>query len=163
MITIRTARPSDVDVLGRLGGALMRQHHAEDAHRFLQVENPEAGYGRYLVSQIDGRDAQVLVAECDGVAVGYAYATVEGTNWMQLRGPSGVVQDVYVDAPARRKGAGRALLQAAIDWIHMRGRTQVVLMTKTRNEHAQRLFASFGFRPTMLEMTLDLTGRGGHA
>ena len=35
------------------------------------------------------------------------------------------------------------------------GRTQVVLLTKTRNEEAQRLFASLGFRPTMVEMTLD--------
>ena len=31
----------------------------------------------------------------------------------------------------------------------------VVLLTKTRNEHAQRLFAALGFRPTMIEMTLD--------
>jgi predicted GNAT family acetyltransferase len=31
----------------------------------------------------------------------------------------------------------------------------VVLWSKTRNDAAQRLFASLGFRPTMIEMTLD--------
>lgn len=65
------------------------------------------------------------------------------------------MQDLYVDASARRLGAGRALLRAAVDWIRSKGRSQVVLMTKSRNEHAHHLFASFGFRPTMIEMTLD--------
>jgi ribosomal protein S18 acetylase RimI-like enzyme len=66
-----------------------------------------------------------------------------------------VVHDINVDASARGRGAGRALMRAAIDWIWSRGRHQVVLLTKTRNEHAQRLFAAIGFRPTMIEMTLD--------
>jgi ribosomal protein S18 acetylase RimI-like enzyme len=92
--------------------------------------------------------------------VGYVYADVEGTNWMELRGPCGVIHDIYVDDGARRRGAGRALLAAAIEWIHSRGRTQVVLLTKTRNAHAQHLFSSLGFRPTMVEMTLDQDGGG---
>jgi ribosomal protein S18 acetylase RimI-like enzyme len=156
MITVRPARPSDEEALGRFGGALMRQHHAADPARFIQVDDPERGYGRFLVSQIANPDATVLVAESEGAVIGYVYATIEGTSWMELRGPSGVVQDVYVDEPARGAGAGGALVGAAVEWIRSKDRTQVVLMTKTRNEHAQRLFTSAGFRPTMLEMTLDL-------
>ena len=155
MITIRPANASDQETLGRYGGALMRQHHAEDPRRFIQVEHPEAGYGRFLVSQIGNPNSLVLVAEQDGRVVGYLYADVETTNWMELRGPCGVVQDVYVDESARRLGAGRELMHAAIAWIRSKGRSQVVLQTKTRNEHAQRLFAALGFRPTMIEMTLD--------
>ncbi|MGE5176229.1 MAG: N-acetyltransferase family protein [Hyphomicrobiales bacterium] len=133
----------------------MRQHHASDPRRFLQVPNPEAGYGRFLVSQLANPRSLVLVAERSGTVVGYVYADVESTNWMELRGPCGVVQDIYVDDAARRQGAGGALLRAAIDWIFSKGRTQVVLLTKTRNTGAQELFASLGFRPTMIEMTLD--------
>ena len=155
MITIRLATPSDQESLGRFGGALMRQHHAADARRFIQVENPEAGYGRFLVSQISNPGSLVMVAEHAGSVVGYIYADVEGTSWMDLRGPCGVVHDVYVDESARRLGAGRQLVSAAIEWIRSQGRSQVVLLTKTRNEHAQRLFTALGFRPTMIEMTLD--------
>ena len=155
MLTIRPATATDQELLGRFGGALMRQHHDADPRRFLQVEHPEAGYGRFLVSQIANPESCVMVAEDSGTVIGYVFADVEPTNWMELRGPCGVVQDVYVDESARRLGAGRELLRAAIEWIHSKGRSQVVLMTKTRNEHAQRLFASLGFRPTMVEMTLD--------
>jgi ribosomal protein S18 acetylase RimI-like enzyme len=154
-ITIRPATASDQEPLGRFGGALMRQHHDADPRRFIQVERPEAGYGRFLVSQLGNPDSLVMVAEHAGAVVGYVFADVESTSWMELRGPCGVVHDIYVDEAARRLGAGRELLRAAIDWIRSRGRSQVVLLTKTRNERAQRLFAAFGFRPTMIEMTLD--------
>ena len=160
MVTIRPATAADQERLGRFGAALMRQHHAADPKRFMQVEHPEDGYGRFLVSQITNPNSLVMVAEHDATVVGYVFADVEPTNWMELRGPCGVVQDVYVDESARRLGAGRQLMSAAIAWIRSKGRSQVVLLTKSKNEHAQHLFASLGFRPTMVEMTLDQEIKG---
>jgi ribosomal protein S18 acetylase RimI-like enzyme len=159
MIQVRPATAEDQEPLGRFGGALMRQHHAADPARFIQVEHPEAGYGRYLVSQIPEPDSLVMVAERSGQVVGYLYADVEGTSWKDLRGPCGFVHDVYVDESARRQGAGRALMRAALGWFRSKGRSQVVLSTKTQNQHARRLFEALGFRPTMTEMTLDLDGQ----
>jgi GNAT superfamily N-acetyltransferase len=161
MLTIRPAVAPDEERLGRYGGALLHQHHAADARRFIDVENPEPGYGRFLVSQAGKPTSAVLVADDDGTVVGYVYATIEDTNWMELRGPCGVIQDIYVDQAKRRAGAGRGLLQAAIDWIRSHGRTQVVLHTKTRNESAHHLFTAFGFRPTMVELTWDEEPTGG--
>lgn len=160
MITIRPATAPDEESLGRFGGALMRQHHAADPKRFIQVEHPEAGYGRFLVSQLSNPNSLVIVAEQSGTPIGYVFADVESTNWMELRGPCGVVQDIYVDETARRLGAGRELMKAAIAWIRSKGRTQVVLLTKSGNEHAQHLFITLGFRPTMIEMTLDQDRKG---
>jgi ribosomal protein S18 acetylase RimI-like enzyme len=160
MITIRRATAADRDVLGRLGGALMRQHHASDPKRFLFVENPEAGYGRYLVSQLTDSDTLVMVAEESGAVLGYVYADIEETSWRDLRGPCGFVHDVVVDERARGRGIGRDLMRAAVEWMQSKGRPQVVLYTKTRNEHARHLFESLGFRPTMIEMTLDREGEG---
>ena len=155
MITIRPAATSDEEPLGRFGGALMRQHHTADPRRFIQVEHPEAGYGRFLVSQLSKPNSLVMVAEHSGAVIGYVFADVEPTNWMELRGPCGVVHDIYVDEAARHQGAGRKLMSAAIAWVRSKGRSQVVLTTKNRNEHARHLFTTLGFRPTMIEMTLD--------
>jgi len=158
MITIRLATLSDEASLGVYGAALMRQHHAADARRFIQVDHPEAGYGRFLVSQIAVAGSRLLVAEQDDRIVGYVFAALEGTSWMELRGPCGVVHDLYVDEAARGQGAGRLLMRAALEWIHAQGRAQTVLLTKTGNEHAQALFRSLGFRSTMIEMTHDRDG-----
>ena len=62
--------------------------------------------------------------------------------------------------PRGASAPGAQLLRAAIAWIRSKGRSQVVLLTKTRNEHAHHLFAELGFRPTMIEMTLDLDTGG---
>jgi len=154
--TIRPALRSDEAALGRFGAALMRQHHAADPKRFLLAEQPEAGYGRYLVSLLGDADSLVLVAERDGAVVGYVYADVESTSWRDLRGPCGFVHDVYVDEGSRQNGVGRQLVLAAVDWARSKGMPQMVLSTASGNETAQRLFDRLGFRRTMIEMTLDL-------
>src|SRR5213593_1871660 len=155
MITIRPAAKPDEAVLGRLGAALMRQHHASDPRRFILTERPQAGYGRFLVSQLANPDSLVLVAEVSDEIVGYVFADIEPTSWRDLRGPCGFIHDVYVHESARRQGTGQSLLRAAIEWAHSRGMSQVVLWSKSGNDDAQHLFAKLGFRQTMIEMTLD--------
>jgi len=153
---IRPAAPTDQAALGHMGAALMRQHHAADPTRFILADRPEEGYGRFLVSQFADPDCLVLVAVDSNEVVGYVFARVEDTSWRDLRGPCGFIHDLYVDERARRQGTGRALMRAAIDWIGSRGRSQVVLSSKSGNHSAQQLFAALGFRQTMIEMTLDL-------
>lgn len=156
MHTIRPATYADVDALGRYGAALMRQHHASDPRRFIQTEHPEAGYGRFLVSQVGKDDTAVLVADRDGEVLGYVFCSLEPLSWRDLRGPCGFVHDIYVDQSVRRQGVGSELLRAAIAWIRAHGTRQIVLWSKSGNARAQQLFAHLGFRPTMIEMTLDL-------
>ena len=138
-----------------MGAALMRQHHASDPRRFILTDRPEAGYGRFLVSQLADPDRLVLVAELSNQVVGYVFAGIEPISWKDLRGPCGYIHDVYVHERARRQGTGGELVRAAIAWIRSKRMSQVVLWSKTRNQAAQRLFASLGFRETMIEMTLD--------
>lgn len=159
MTAIRPASNSDVTALGRLGAALMRQHHSSDPRRFILTDRPEEGYGRFLVSQLANPNLLVLVAERSNEVVGYVFAGIEPTSWRDLRGPCGFIHDVYVHESARGQGTGLKLLRAAIDWVHSKGMTQVVLWSKSGNDTAQRLFAKLGFRGTMLEMTLDETSK----
>jgi len=87
--------------------------------------------------------------------LGYSYAGVEGPDYMALRGPAGVLYDIIVDPTHRGRGVGRMLLGATIAELEQRGAPRVVLSTAERNEAAQRLFASAGFRRTMIEMTRE--------
>jgi len=159
MITIRPASKSDETALGRLGAALMRQHHASDPRRFILTDRPEAGYGGFLVSHLADPNLLVRVAERANEVVGYVFAGIEPTSWRDLRGPCGFIHDVYVHESARREGTGETLLREAIDWVHSKGMTQIVLFSKSGNDSAQRLFSKLGFRKTMIEMTLDETSQ----
>jgi ribosomal protein S18 acetylase RimI-like enzyme len=75
---------------------------------------------------------------------------------MALRGPAGALYDIVVDPAHRGRGIGRLLLEATIAELKARGAPRVILSTAARNQTAQHLFESAGFRRTMIEMTREL-------
>jgi ribosomal protein S18 acetylase RimI-like enzyme len=156
-VTVRPAEADDEASLGRLGAMLVDEHHDFDPKRFIsRVAGLPERYGQFLASQIGRADALVLVAEHGGAVAGYAYATVEGNDYMALRGPAGVLQDLIVDPGHRRQGIGGALLDASIDALRRLGAPRVVLFTAEKNHDAQAIFARAGFRRTMVEMTREM-------
>lgn len=156
-IDIRPAAPVDAAALGRLGALLVSIHHQFDPARFIgPVPNTAAAYGAFLASELKRPQILLLVAEGEGAVLGYAYAGIEGTDYMALRGPAGILYDLVVDPARRGEGIGGMLLDAAMAALADRGAPRVILSTADRNEAAQRLFASAGFRRTMVEMTREL-------
>jgi ribosomal protein S18 acetylase RimI-like enzyme len=154
---VRPATRADLPRIGVLGSLLVQVHHDFDSRRFLAARNrTPADYASFMSSQLDKPDIAVLVADDNGDVLGYTYAGVEGYDYMALRGPAGVVYDIIVDPEYRGRGIGRLLLGAALDYLKSRGAPRVLLSTAEQNERAQRLFASVGFRRTMIEMTREL-------
>ena len=143
-------------MIGRLAALLVRTPHEFDPARFIAATSRTAdGYASFLGTQLDAADTFVLVAERAGEVIGYTYAGVEDPDWMSLRGPAGVLHDIVVDPDARGGGVGRRLLDATLEELARRGAPRVVLSMAARNEAAQRLFTSAGFRRTMIEMTRE--------
>ena len=161
--TIRAATRADLDQIGRLAALLVQTHHEFDALRFFPATgSTPRHYAGFLGSQLDEADAVFLVAEANGRIIGYAYAVLEGPDYMALRGPAGVLHDLVVDTAHRGRGVGQLLLKAALDQLSSRGAPRVVLFTAEKNHAAQRLFARAGFRPTMIEMTRESSLGSGH-
>jgi ribosomal protein S18 acetylase RimI-like enzyme len=155
--TIRPATGADRNALGQLGALLMQTHYTFDPARFLAPgDDAEEGYAWFLDSQLREEDALVLVAERDGRVAGYVYAALEPLSWKELRGPAGFIHDLVVDGTTRGQGLGRALLEAAIEWLKKRGAPRVVLWTAAQNSRAQNIFTAAGFRTTMVEMVVEL-------
>jgi ribosomal protein S18 acetylase RimI-like enzyme len=132
-------------------------HHDFDPKRFIAAPaRTEQSYGSFLGSQLNEPNIVILVAERDGEVIGYTYSGVEGTDYMSLRGPAGVMYDIVVDPDHRQQGVGRLLVDATLEALKSKGAPRVVLSTAERNAAAQRLFDRAGFRRTMIEMTREL-------
>jgi ribosomal protein S18 acetylase RimI-like enzyme len=153
---VRRATAADLPRIGRLGALLVQQHHDFDQGRFLAPSDRTAAeYASFIGTQLDDPDGAVFVAADDGAVVGYAYAVLAGYDFMALREPAGILQDLIVDPVHRGRGVGRLLLEATLAYLESRGAPRVVLSTAERNGPAQRFFASAGFRRTMIEMTRE--------
>jgi ribosomal protein S18 acetylase RimI-like enzyme len=156
-VAIRRAAEADLPAIGRLGAVLVAEHHQFDPLRFLApVPGIAERYGQFIGSRLGKADAIVLVAERKGEILGYTFATLEGFDFMALRGPAAVIQDIIVDERARRQGVARALLEALFAELAALGAPRIVLSTAQKNPGAQALFESEGFRRTMIEMTREL-------
>jgi ribosomal protein S18 acetylase RimI-like enzyme len=157
-MVVRPARPEDLPAVSLLAAELVRLHHRLDPQRFLLVEPVEKGYQWFFSRELERKGAIILVAEddADGRLLGYAYGTLEDRNWNDLLDACGKLNDLYVDASARRHGAGRALVTAMFAALKARGAPRVVLLTAWKNPDAHAFFEALGFRRTMLEMTAEL-------
>ncbi len=106
-----------------------------------------------LVSQ-DAR-ASVLIAQSpDGAPLGFislkVVASIGG-------GERGKVADLAVSGPARRLGAGTALMEAAEAWARERGLALLELDVWATNEKAQAFYRTLGFVDDSLTLVKGLT------
>ncbi|MHA1559319.1 MAG: GNAT family N-acetyltransferase, partial [Alphaproteobacteria bacterium] len=86
-----------------------------------------------------------LVAEDDGVVVGFAYAG----PYRERRGYRHTIQDaIYMAPTARGRGVGRALLTALIDEAERVGfRQMIAIIGDSANRASIQLHAALGFMP----------------
>ncbi|WP_394822673.1 GNAT family N-acetyltransferase [Pendulispora albinea] len=166
MVIIRPALDEDIAGVAALAAQLVRYHHGLDPLRFMQVPRVEEGYRHYLKGEMRSGDVVILVALREPEkpedtrrphVVGYTYSRVEPRNWNALLDRCGMIHDVFVAEEERRHGLARRLMHETIRHLEDLGIPRIVLYTATQNEQAQRLFASLGFRTTMLELTRETT------
>jgi ribosomal protein S18 acetylase RimI-like enzyme len=155
-VEIEKVTTSDLPDVAKLAGELVRQHLAFDAKRFLHIKDPERGYEAWFNEELRNPKALILCAKLDGKVVGYAYAREEPRDWNALLDKHCALHDVLVAESARQRGVGKQLLERVLTEMKARGAPRVVLHTAVQNLAAQKLFASVGFRQTMLELTREL-------
>ena len=147
---------ADLDPVSLLAEQLVLLHHSWDTTRFFTTPDIAKGYRWYFESQLGEEGVVLLTAEVDGVIAGYLFGTLEKRDWAKLLEAHGAVHDVFVAATARRHGVARGLMDAAKARFEALGAKQMVLYSASANTEGQALFKRLGYRPTMVELTLDL-------
>lgn len=155
-ILVRPAQQADLRGAAVLAARLVRMHHDINPGRFITAPGIEDGYQRWLGTQLADPNAVLLVGVTpDNTVVGYALGRLEPRNWMELLDAHGKLHDVFIDDSVRTRGLGARLVRGVVEGLKARGAPRVLLTTAWQNERARRLFASIGFAPTMVEMTLE--------
>jgi aminoglycoside 6'-N-acetyltransferase I len=103
-----------------------------------------------LLAQLEGDDAGVwLGLDASGEAVGFAEASirrdyVNGTE----TSPVGFLEGLYVDPAWRRRGVGRALVDAVGQWTRQQGCSELASDALIDNSVSHAAHAAYGFEET---------------
>jgi len=153
---VRRATKDDAACVAEFAIKLVEQHHEYDPERFALMASFD-GMKWFYGEQTDTKDAAVLVAEIESRVVGFAYITYEERNYAELAESPAHLHDLYVEESARRSGAGEALMDAAVEVAKEFGASKLILSVAVKNATGSIFFEKCGFRPTMTEMTLNLS------
>jgi len=140
-LAVRLAAPAEHEAVGRL------TLHAYVASGILTEDDL---YAEHL-ADVAGRaqDAEVYVADLDGVVVGTVTFCPEGSALRELAGPGDAEFRMLAVSPsARRQGVAEALVREVITRSRELGCSAVVLSSQPVQADAHRLYERLGFRRT---------------
>jgi dTDP-4-amino-4,6-dideoxy-D-galactose acyltransferase len=135
---VRHARLEDIYPLQSIA---RESYH--DTRFYFDAEFPrqlcELLYETWIKLSYEGYADEVLVAELDGVPVGYISCHLDEESRI------GKIGLVGVSSQARGQGVGQALVFSALEWFSTQGAQEALVVTQGRNCAAQRLYQRCGF------------------
>lgn len=134
-ITIRQAVLSDLEALAPLFDSYRQFYgRASDTHAARE----------FLLARFNHGESVLFIALEGGNPVGFTQLYPSFSSVSLAR--TFVLNDLFVNARARKKGVGSKLMSAAVDFAGTVGAVRVSLSTATTNETAQALYQSAGWK-----------------
>lgn len=157
-INIRPAVKADAAKIAQLWEALV------DYHQQLDADLPKAAldggvlYAERLFSgAYDETNLGIFVAELDNEIVGYVLgAVLDLIPDMFMQERCGFLADIFVEAPYRRCGVGKALVAALRVWFKERGLRHYEWYVASRNPAGHAFWQKMGGRDVMIRMRAAL-------
>jgi ribosomal protein S18 acetylase RimI-like enzyme len=142
MITLRTAKPSDIPELVEL----LKELFSIEADFDFDPEKQACG----LTLLLNSEKACILVAERPGDNRVLGMCTVQTLISTAEGGPVGLLEDLVVAADFRHLGIGAKLLAEADIWAKCQGLTRLQLLADKNNQTALRFYQKQGWESTQL-------------
>ncbi|MFN6500430.1 MAG: GNAT family N-acetyltransferase [Nostoc sp. DedQUE01] len=162
---IRPASPTDVPAVLPMVAKICALHESWDSAKYGFLAHPEQRYEKWLtrLANSDGfADASsvrsvFLVSENQGQLVGFLVATIEQEIPIYRLQEFAFIHDIWVEPEYRQNGIARQMVMQTVERFSQMGVKQIRLDTANANETSRRLFASCGFRISIIEMLIEFS------
>jgi GNAT superfamily N-acetyltransferase len=133
-VQVRQASLADLDVLVPM---------FDQYRQFYDRDSSPAAVRTFLAERLTNGDSVLFLAQDGGEALGFTqlYPSFSSVSMA----PTFILNDLFVAENARRRGVGKALIDAAIQHGKATGAIRLGLSTAKANETAQRLYQETGW------------------
>lgn len=156
-VKIRHANEKDLQEIVRLSKKLGLDESAMDS--MISPMPSEFQSPSWILKSIKGDNTVVFVAEVGGKIVGYSLGWIS-QPWA-YKGKRGYICDCFVEKSYRRRGIGKALVKAMLEWFISKGVECVEADIYSQNVPSLKLFRKLGFKEIFkrLRFTVDKNGQ----
>jgi GNAT superfamily N-acetyltransferase len=156
-ISIRKAKPEDINALAALWNGLMLHHrklYGKDKRleNLRLLGNAESLWRKWALKNIRSPNGLVLIAEKGGKPVGYSLNQIKPNIPVFSIRKLGYLSDLYLKPGYRGKGIGAMFRDAAFRWFRKKGIRHVSIMVHALNPAAWAAYKSWGFSDFKMEM-----------
>jgi len=153
LITIRRAKDEDETIFKVLSTKL-RKFNRNNHHNNNEIDDDSelviASIKRKTEDIFRNRNKEslILIADCDGQAVGYAVGIIykEAETADNGTGIMGLLDELFVDDLARGFGIGNKLIDQTLKWFKEKGINRVKLHAYSWNTKAKKHYERKGFK-----------------
>ena len=153
MFAIRKADGNDEDIVLGLWKQLIDYHRSIEAFRPERWDVPPEEVIRPILTAAweNPESRAAFVAEEEGRVSGFVYTQLKQAGHCPAN-----IDALLVEGNDRSRGAGQALLDAALNWCREHGAREVSLDCIWPNDLARRFYENRGFRPLLITYVLKL-------
>lgn len=155
---IRPATRDDVPAILPMVRKIAAMHERLDPAKYTFRSDPGEMYRGWLASRAGDPRSVLLVADTGHRIVGFLVGAVESEIPIYAVREMGFIHDLWVEEDYRHEGIGRQLVSLAVERFRQIGVTQVRCDTAWQNDAARNLMKSVGFRPSIVEMLIEVEG-----
>jgi ribosomal protein S18 acetylase RimI-like enzyme len=155
---IRRAKQSDIPEVLPMVGKICALHETWDAAKYGFLPNPAQRYEGWLGKLVKSDRSIFLVAEEESnqKIAGFLVATIDQEIPIYRLKEFAFIHDLWVEPEYRRSGVARQLVMESVAQLKKMGVKQIRLDTAANNDAARKLFSECGFRPSTVEMLIEL-------
>ena len=148
---IRIANVEDIKQIINLCGKLMDYLLQFDDYYRLRFSSDDE-FINYFKNLIISKDSRVLVAEDNGIIVGFLIGKIESRPPFFEVEKRGFIGCTYVQTQYRKQGVGKRLTNKILRWFKDKGIEYVELSVDYKNDLGHNVWKSLGFETWHLKM-----------
>jgi ribosomal protein S18 acetylase RimI-like enzyme len=151
---VRPGTESEIDEIAALWKEMYAHQRAHGMTLPLRDDAVEV-WKRQLSGRLDSPVSVVLVAPAnDGTLLGFLAAQTKRLppHFATDKPKIGFVSELFVRPEARRRNAGRSLVDAAFDWFRRADVGSVELQVLVGNDSGRKFWEELGFVPELVQM-----------